>query len=320
MEYARIGNLEASRIALGCSSAPLLSGKNCDELFETAVNEGINILDTARGYGRSEETIGDWLLRKNMRGKIIILSKGALHGLLGNNRVKEKCIRADLKKSLDALKTDKIDIYLLHRDNPKTEAGRIVSLMNDLYSEGKIGMYGVSNWSHTRIEEANEYAYKHSLMPVSLSEPHFSLAEAGRWTWIDCLSVTGKQNEEARDWYKKTGMPLLAFSPLGGGFLSGRVKSDDIAGTKKYLSHAMRVTFVSPDNVERLKRVEKLSSETGYSVAQLALAWALKQEMNTFAIVGNGSAKNLKSNLAALSVKLTQKQADYMNLTEDNYM
>lgn len=318
MEYAKIGDVELSRIVLGCSSAPLLKGKNCDDLIEAAVNEGINLFDTARGYGKSEQTIGDVLDRKNLRGKVKILSKGALHGLLGNNRVKEKCIRADLNKSLNALKTDKIDIYLLHRDNPKAEVGEIVSLMNELCSEGKIGMYGVSNWTHIRIEAANEYAYKHSLLPISLSEPHFSLAEAGRWTWIDCLSVTGKKNEEAREWYKKTGMPLFAFSPLGGGFLSGRVKSDDISGTKKYLSHAMKVTFLSSDNIERLKRTEKLSKETGYSVAQLALAWVLKQDMNTFAIVGNGSAKNLKNNLVTLSVKLTQKQADYINLTEDS--
>ncbi|MBP5242810.1 MAG: aldo/keto reductase, partial [Clostridia bacterium] len=290
MKYGRIAGIErpVSRIILGGSSTPLRKGENSDDLFDCAINLGINYFDTARGYGKSEELIGNWLERTGKRDEVILQTKGALHGLLGNNRVNERAIRADFQKSLDKLKTHRIDIYVLHRDNPKTEVGWIVELLNEFKAEGKVKAFGGSNWSHTRLEEANEYAYKHGLTPMSVSQPHYSSAVAGKWNWIGCLSVTGEKNAEAREWYAKTRLPLTAFSPLANGFLSGRVKSDDIANTKKFVPFSCRSTYFSAENMERLRRLEWLSKALGRTMSQIALAWILKSEMNTFAIVGNG--------------------------------
>lgn len=315
MRYGRIDGLDkpVSKIILGGSGTAMRKGHNSDEILDLALASGVNTIDTARGYGQSERVIGEWINRRGVRDEVTLITKGALHGILGNNRVNERCIRADLKKSLQTLNVEYADVYILHRDNPKTEAGELVELLNEFRDSGLIKVFGVSNWEYGRIVAANEYAYKHNLFPLSVSEPHFSLAEAGRWTWTGCTTVTGEAHAAEREWYAQTGFPLFAFSPLGGGFLSGTVKSDD-KGTLKKLSRSMRITFNSERNLERLRRLEKLSEKTGYQVAQLALAWVLAQKINAFAITGGSRIKSLKSSIEAADIALTAEQLAYVNL------
>lgn len=319
----RYGNIEGlkipvSRMILGCAGNAFRQGENCDGLLQTAIEGGITLLDTARGYGKSEEVIGDFLTRNDAREKIMIQTKGAMHGPLGYSRVKERCIREDLKKSLAALKTDCVDSYLLHRDNPKAEVGPIVELLNEFHADGKVKTFGVSNWAHQRIEAANEYAYKHNLLPMSASQVQFSLAEVKRWSWIGCLSVTGEKGIAPRAWYRETQFPLMAFSPLGNGFFSGRVKSGQ-NNTKKNLTFSSRVSYLTPENAERLRRAEILAEKLNVSVPQIALAWLFMQEINVFAVVGSGRVKNLSDNIAALNVELTREQTDYLNLKRENF-
>ena len=314
MKYGEVSgcNKPVSKIIYGCSGNAMRRGKNCDEVLDAAFSAGITSFDTARGYGKSEWTLGDWINRRGVRDKVTVISKGALHGLFGNNRVNEKCIRADLDKSITALNCGYIDIYLLHRDNPKVPAGEFVELLNEFKSKGYVKAFGVSNWTYERIKEANDYAEKHSLTPLTVSEPHFSLAVAGRWTWIGCTSVTGEKNACEREWYKNTKLPLFAFSPLGGGFLSGRVKSEDIKRTSKSMSHAMRVTFMLEENAKRLRRAEELSQKTGYTVAQIALSYVINSGLNAFAITGSGSVQTLSDSAAAADITLTAEQIKYL--------
>lgn len=312
MQYGKIEGLDKplSRIIFGGSGKGMRCGVCCDEALDAAFAAGINTFDTARGYGGSERALGSWIARRGLRDKTVVITKGGLHGLLGNNRVNEKCVRADMARSLEALGLDCVDIYLLHRDNPKREAGEAVELLNDLRDRGYVSSFGVSNWRYRRIEQANEYAYRRGLRPLSVSEPHFSLAAAGRWTWIGCTSVTGDEAE--LKWYKSTGFPLIAFSPLGGGFMSGAVKSGDKRSAAK-LSHAMRVTFASDENFARLRRAEELSAQLGCSVAQTALAWVLSQDMQTYAIAGSERPENIKKNSEAADIRLTAAQLEYLS-------
>lgn len=315
MKYGEVTgcNKPVSKIIYGCSGNAMRRGKNCDEVLDAAFSAGITSFDTARGYGASEWTLGDWINRRGIRDNVTVISKGALHGLFGNNRVNEKCIRADLDKSITALNCGYIDIYLLHRDNPKVPAGEFVELLNEFRSKGLIKAFGVSNWTFERIKEANDYAEKHNLTPITVSEPHFSLAVAGRWTWIGCTSVTGENHACEREWYKYTKLPLFAFSPLGGGFLSGRVKSEDIKRTSKSMSHAMRVTFLSEENTKRLRRLEELAQKTGFTVAQIALSYVLCSGLNSFAITGSNRVQTVLDSAAAADIALTAEQIDYLN-------
>ena len=166
-----------------------------------------------------------------------------------NKRVNEKEMRKDLKKSLEELKTDYIDIYMLHRDDPDTDVAVAVETFNAMHEEGNIGAFGASNWTHTRIEEANEYAYKHNLIPFSVSSPNFCLARQIEDPWGGgCVNISGPENQEARAWYEKNQMPVIAYASLGRGFFSGRMKSEYADHASDYLdSFAGIVIAVSHD-------------------------------------------------------------------------
>lgn len=191
--------LPVSKIILGTSTNACVQGKNCDEVFNEALKLGITTFDTARVYGKSEEVIGDWMARTGLREKVNILSKGGHHSPLLKKRLKEKDILYDIGLSLEKLKTDYIDIYILHRDDTSLPVDGIVETLNGLYEKGKIRAFGGSNWTKERIEQANEYAYKHHLQPFTFSSPYYGLAEMKESFFAYGLKgLTGEEKREER--------------------------------------------------------------------------------------------------------------------------
>ena len=176
MNFGRIRgvNKPVSRILLGTAVSPMLLGQDADEMLDAAFESGINAFDTARNYGGAERSLGRWLKARGVRKDAVILSKCG-HPDGNGSRVNERAIRDDLSRSLEALQTDFIDIYLLHRDDKRVPVGEIVELLNALHNEGKIGAFGGSNWTHGRIAAANDYAREHGLTPFAVSSPNFSL-------------------------------------------------------------------------------------------------------------------------------------------------
>ena len=211
--YGKIQGLEkpVSRMIFGTAIGPMIEGKSADELLDAALVKGINTFDTARGYGRAEESLGGWMKRRDNREQVVVIER-------------------ELAESLQALQTNYIDIYLLHRDDPKTPVSEMIDTLNKLQKEGKIKIFGVSNWTHERIEEANRYAKEHQLQGFSVSSPHFGLAEQVADPWGgDCVTITGKQNEAARNWYRDNQMPIIAYSSLARGLMAGKIKSSQEA-------------------------------------------------------------------------------------------
>ncbi len=306
-----------SRIFYGTSVRPMMQGENADDLLDAAVGQGICAFDLARHYGKAEEVFGRWMQKRGNRKDLVLLSKGGHPGLLGNKRINEQAIRKDLEESLSLLQTDYIDIYLLHRDDPKVPAGEIVEVLNALHAEGKIGAFGGSNWTWERIREANEYADKHGLLPFSVSSPNFGLADQGKDPWGNgCVTISGPKRADARAWYRQNQMPVIAYSSLGRGFFSGKLKSSDKKQAKKVLDHAARRGYVSDENFERLRRCEILAEEKGCTVPQIALAWIFTQGMNVFAVVSTTNPKRMEENVRALQVPLTQEEARYLDLQD----
>lgn len=311
-------NKKISRIFAGTAFPPIQNGKGGEEIFEAALANGINSFDTARVYQYSERMLGNWLEKSGKRDEVVILSKCGHPSPLGRKRVNENAMRKDLEKSLKELKTDYIDIYLLHRDDPETEVAVAVETFNAMHAEGRIGAFGGSNWTHTRIEEANEYAYKHDMIPFSVSSPNFGLARQLVDVWGGgCVSISGPENEEARAWYEKSQMPVIAYSSLGRGVFSGKIKSTDIDHAQDFLdSHTIK-GYVSQDNFERLRRCELLAKKYDASVAQIAMSWIFAQPLNTFAVASMSSAKRMQANVEALHIALTPEEAAYLDLKID---
>lgn len=200
--------------------------------------------------------------RRGNRDQVVIISKCGNCDSDGSVCVNRKVIETELAESLQALQTDYIDIYLLHRDDPKIPVSEMIDTLNELQKAGKIKVFGVSNWTHERIEEANSYAEEHHLQGFSVSSPHFGLAEQVADPWGgDCVTITGKQNEVARNWYQENQMPIIAYSSLARGLMAGRIKSSQEAQAVEILDPFCVKGYVCHDNFKRLVRCEELAEK-----------------------------------------------------------
>lgn len=219
MEYVSIPQLEkkASRFVMGTFG--MFPDENIEQhmsVLDAAFELGINTIDTARAYD-SEPTVGRWMRERGNREKIVLISKGA-HPSPVRERVTPYDIDSDLFETLATLGTDYLDIYMLHRDNTELPVGPIVEKLNEHHAAGRIRCFGGSNWTDSRLNEANEYAYAHNLIPMSVSSPNYSLAEQVENPWAPgCVTISGPQNEKARAWYEKNQMPVFAYSSLARG-------------------------------------------------------------------------------------------------------
>ena len=315
MKYRKIPYVDkpVSEIIYGTATPDYLDGNPADDILEGIFSLGVNIIDTARNYKLSEKSIGHWLEATGHRDEIVLLSKCG-HPEGGRKRVNEKDMREDFAVSCGYLHTNYIDIYLLHRDDPDVDAGTIVEIFNALHAEGKIGAFGGSNWTHQRIEAANEYAYKKNLIPFTVSSPNFGLAhQAGDpWGW-GTVTITGDENEDAREWYRKNQMPVIAYSSLARGLFSGRLKGTDFEKASTVLDEAGMKGYGYPENFRKLARCEELAAKKGCTVTQIALSWIYQQGINAFAVVSTKNPDRMKSNIDALDIPLSADEIEYLS-------
>src|SRR5579883_2112528 len=178
MRYGSIAGVgdRVSRLVMGSMVFGMEPDRleNTRKLLDRFVEAGGTTVDTARVYakGSSERAVGEWLKGSGLRDKIVVIGKGAHHdSLTFERRVTPAAIHEDIGTSLREMQLDKIDIYILHKDDPDAAVGPIVEALNEEARDGRIGVFGGSSWTHQRIAEANEYARAHGLQPFSVSSP-----------------------------------------------------------------------------------------------------------------------------------------------------
>ena len=320
MKYGNIPNvgLPVSRILIGTASEPFQSGGDATAILDSMFELGINTIDTARNYGLAEKSVGDWMEKRSNRDRVVILSKCSHPDEYSSRRISEKDIREDFAVSSGLLKTDHIDIYLLHRDVEDVDVSVPVEVLNALHSEGKIGAFGVSNWTLDRILKANEYAEAHGLIPFTVSSPNYSLAYQAEDMWGGSVTISGPENKAVRDCYAEIRMPVLAHSPMARGFFSGRFTSADRAAAEASLDEFARKGFCHEENFERLRRCEIMAESKGCTVAQLSIAWLFSSPMNMYAAISTSSAQRMAQNIAAVDMELTSSERDYLDLVTDS--
>ncbi len=319
MKYGNIPYVskEVCRIIYGTASSPFMDGQDQDDLLDAVVGMGVNTFDTAREYGDAEYVLGRWMQKRGNREDLVLISKCAHPEDDGTKRLNEHDIREDFEISARALQTDYIDIYLLHRDDPDVDPGEMVELFNAMHAEGKIGAFGGSNWKPERIALANEYAARHNLIPFTVSSPNFGLAEQICDLWGGgCETISGPANNKARDFYRDIGMPVIAYSCLGRGLFSGRIKSDQMDQAARFMDDAAVRGYVCEDNFERLRRCEQLAAEKGCTVSQIAMSWIFCQDLDVYAVVSTSSSERMKENIDAPDIELTRQQQRWLDLQE----
>jgi aryl-alcohol dehydrogenase-like predicted oxidoreductase len=309
MQYRTIGEtgLNASRICLG--GGDLGSAIPRDAAFavlDAFAEAGGNFLDTARVYaawlpgqgGVSERTIGSWLRSRGARGRMVLATKGAHPDLdaMHADRMSPEEIAFDLAQSLEALQTDRVDLYWLHRDAPDVPVSEIMDCLNSHVRAGEIRALGASNWRPARIEAANAYARAHGLVGFSASQIAYSLAVQGD----DAAQRTLAMDAPTHAWHSRTGFPQVAYTSQARGFFSGKYGR----GRGDPASLAMRL-FFNEVNLGRLERAQALASARGWSANGVALAYLLGQPFPVFPIVGCRTVEQVRSSTAAAALTLT---------------
>lgn len=309
MDYRTIQYVDkpVSKIIFGCANPAMIQGKRVYRLLDEALDAGINTFDTAESYGASEDVLGKWMKLWWKRNKVVLITKGCHPH--GRPRVTLEDLKEDINNSLKRLKTDYIDIYMLHRDHPDADIEAILEVLNENHKAGKIGAFGASNWNHDRIAKVNEYAYKKGLIPFTVSSPNYGPATQVEDPWGGgCVSISGKGNENARKWYIDNGMPVFAYSCLGRGMFSGKVRTDDLENSKATLDKFALKGYWCQENIERLACMEKLAKEKNCSVSQLSLAWIVQQKLEAFPIITISDKRRIAENVAALDIRLSEEE------------
>lgn len=300
---------KVSRIFFGTAAMPMMMGANAEILFDLAMAFGINAIDCARGYGNAEETLGKWMKARDNREDVVVLTKCGNAGPGGSVHIDRKVIEEELSTSLEKLQTSYIDIFLLHRDDPKTPVSEFIETLNEAKAAGKIRVFGVSNWTHTRIMEANVYAEAHGLTGFTVSSPNYGLTRQVDDPWGgECVTIAGPENAEARAWYTANQMPVIAYSSLGRGFMSGKFRSFDYDAAKKVLDPFATKGYLSEDNMRRLAAAERYAAEHALSVPQTAMRFVLSSDMNVFAAATMSGFRRVLENVIAANERMQPEE------------
>jgi predicted dehydrogenase/aryl-alcohol dehydrogenase-like predicted oxidoreductase len=290
----------ASTVALGFEFFPNFASASLtlDAFYEA----GGNVFDTAFVYraGKTESIFGDWhASRKVDREDIILIGKGA-HSPLCYPDV----IARELDRSLERLKTDYVDVYFMHRDNPDIPVGEFVDAMDAEVRRGRVrGIFGGSNWTRERMDEAIVYAEKNGkAAPAALSN-NFSLAEMLDPIWPGCVAAS---DDRWKDWLMTRQIPNFAWSSQGRGFFTGK------AGRDKHDDEELVRVWYSEQNFQRRDRAIELAKKRGCSPIHIALAYVIAQPFPVIPLIGPRTVAELEDSLSAIQVTLTSEEVRWL--------
>jgi aryl-alcohol dehydrogenase-like predicted oxidoreductase len=310
-KYYTLGKtgLKVSRLALGTMTFGTEWGWGnkkdaAQQIFDYYLDHGGNFVDTADMYtgGTSEEFIGDFMKQRKNREEIVLATKftfntsknGHINGG-GNSR---KNIRRTLEESLKRLQTDYIDLYILHCWDQLTPVEEVMRTLNDLVTEGKILHVAFSNVPSWYASRAQALAQAHNYEPLCALQLEYSL-------------IMRNIEREYIDLGQYTHAGIMAWSPLGGGLLSGKYKpgidqQDDVQGRLKHITdNGGEVS--SKDNDRNWKIVSKLqevSEQINQPMASVALNWTANQHNVSSVIIGATKMSQIQANMNALDFEI----------------
>lgn len=314
MRYMDFCGRNAAVIALGTMDfGGKIEESRAREFMDAYVEIGGNFIDTARIYGDfvrhiqggSEQVIGRWMEDRRCREKIVLGTKGGHPNpdTMHTGRLSRKEILDDMQRSLENLRTDCVDIYWLHRDDPARSVEEIMESLTELIERGMTRHIGVSNWRPERICAAQAAARARGLKGLSANQPQFSLA---RQVIVEDDTLY-QMDGESYQMHLKEKLICQPFSSQAKGFLA---KMDD--GGEKTLNEKARRRFLCPENLAVLRRAQEVSRETGLSVSAVSLAWLTSQPFGTFPIAGVSKMEHVEALREAGDAFLTPQQRDYI--------
>jgi len=308
MEYRILGNtgVQVSELCLGAMMFGAWGNPDHDDcvaITHRALDAGINFIDTADVYsqGESEEIVGKAIAGR--RDEVVLATK--VNGKMGPDRndrgVSRRWIVREVEHSLRRLGTDYIDLYQIHRPDPTTDIDETLGALDDLVRSGKVLYLGSSTFPAHEIVEAQWSATRRRTARFVCEQPPYSILVRG--IEADMLPVA-----------QQYGMGVIPWSPLAGGYLSGRFR----AGVDPGVSHRERLqrsrgAAEAPPHAGKREAAEQLAAvadDAGVSVVELALAFVLNHPAITSAIIGPRTMEQLETQLSAPDVRLTDDVLD----------
>ena len=295
--------LTISRIALGCGnfggigSAPEFFGRGLDEgqafeLMDAAWESGITHFDTADAYGggRSERSIGRWIASRGVRPQLTTKTYNPMEAGADRGLAPERIAR-QLGTSLERLGVDRVELYLTHEFDPEVPLEESFGAMARARAQGLIGAYGVSNFGAPQLAAALEAGAPEAIQ--------------------NSYSLLRRQDEdELLALCAQRGVAYLAFSPLAGGWLTGKYRRGEPfpAGSRMGQRPEPYRSLVTDRTFDALARLELMAAQRGVSLAGLALAWLLADERVTQIVIGPGRPEHLAPVREALMHPLTPQE------------
>ncbi|MEC3640356.1 aldo/keto reductase [Bacillus halotolerans] len=296
-------NLQVKRIGFGANAVgghnlfPNLNDETGKDLVRTALDGGVNFIDTAfiYGLGRSEELIGEVVQERGVRDQLIIASKGAHKEVNGRIELDNSrdFLRGEVEKSLKRLKTDYIDLYYVHFPDGKTPLAEVAGTLKELKDEGKIKAIGASNLNYQQLQEFNADGY------LEVFQSEYSL-------------IQRDAEKELLPYCEKHGISFIPYFPLASGLLTGKFTIDEaFDDTRKDKPQFQGDTFIQ--NLKKVDKLKAVAEEKNAETAHVALAWLLTRPAVDAIIPGAKRPEQLKANLKTLDVELTDDEADFIS-------
>lgn len=287
MKYIPFNNtdLMVSAICLGTSNyGTAFSVESSINQLDRFAELGGNFIDSAHVYGdwipgekgRSERVIGTWFEKNNNRSKIILVTKGG-HPFLETfnvSRLQPDELDTDLNESLENLKTNYIDLYFLHRDDPSIPVGTIIEYLEQKVREGKIKYYGCSNWSLPRIMEAQQYAKEHGYQGFVCNQIMGCLADVNQEALIPRQMMV--LDKEFKKYHKETKMNLMAYMSISRGYFSRRAWGEE-------LPVDMVEMYGNKSNDNILEKLKQICGDQ-YTMTDFAFKYVMMQDFPSIPI------------------------------------
>lgn len=304
MVYRRMGNtgLQLSALSFGSwvSFQKQIDDEMAARLMGMAYDAGINFFDNAEVYalGESEKMMGRVLAAAKWERSSFVVSSKVYFGWRGKSNkpnqtgLSRKHITEACEEALKRLQVDYLDLYYCHRPDKQTSVAEVVWAMNHLMQQGKILYWGTSEWSGVEIMEAHRVAADFRLLGPVVEQPQYNLFERN------------KMENEYQQIFKTVGMGTTIWSPLGAGLLSGKYNEGIPENSRFAMSgfEWLKDRWITENKLAKTQQLAVLCNEIGVSMAALAIAWCLKNQYVTTAILGATKPEQLENNLKALDV------------------
>ena len=311
MEYRQLGKagVKVSELSLGAwvTYGNQFGVEEAKDIMAAAFDVGVNFFDNAEAYasGQAELIMGKALKELGWQRKDYLVSTKIFWGGEGPNDrgLSYKHINEGVNNSLKRLQLEYVDLVFAHRPDPETPIEETVFAFNQVIREGKAFYWGTSEWSAAEIMRATDFARRNSLRPPSMEQPQYNMFHRRRF------------EEEYAILYKELGYGTTTWSPLYGGLLTGKYNEGEIPKTSRAALKDFEWMKKRVQNKNKLavsRKLADVAKELGVSMAQMSLAWVLKNPNVSTVITGASKVSQVIENMKAVDIK-GQLTDDVMN-------